>query len=479
MSKKVKNILLLLGLFLLFSGCMSQSGEAFFTLPQLSDDYVALQTAINEAMSALGTGAEYAAPSAGSNMQTIQLQDLDGDGVRESAVAFFRVLGEEKPLKIYVFRQDQVTGEYEVCWTIEGDGTAIYSIAYENLGGSEDRELVVSWQISAQVRSLAVYSLQPDNEVVELMRSGYARGAVVDLDRDNEKEIVLVQLDTAENNSRAELYNYENGLMVLSSAAPLSLGVTTAQTAKEGVLTNLAPALFVSSDYGENGGYITDVITLRDGALVNLTLDETTGVSAANIRYYKDFQDANGADINSDGILELPIPRTLPMLEETGQQMYLLDWNQYGPNGEITRVCTTFHCYDDGWYLVLPENWQGEIAAARRDSSTASVTERAVVFYHWTEEMAQARAEARAAAEADPEAETDPGPSPEAFLTVYRLTGANRTLRAKRDERFILFESSDVIYAARFQDASWACGLDNDTLRERFNRVRVNWSAES
>ena len=176
-------------------------------------------------------------------------------------------------------------------------------------------------------------------------------------------------------------------------------------------------------------------------------------------------------------------PRGLPLLDKTGAQMYVLDWNQFGPDGTATRVCTTFHSYEDGWYLILPEDWQGEIAAARRDSNTAAVTERAVVFYHWTEEMARARAEAEEAAQAalaeDPDAIVDLGPTPEEFLTIYRLTGTNRTLRAKRDERFILFESSDMIYAARFHDGDWSHGLDSDTLRERFNRIRVAWSAEN
>ena len=101
--------ILLLMLFVL-SGCMSQSGEDFYALPQLPEDYLALQKTIDRVMNTIG--AEYAAPSSGDNMQTIQLQDLDGDGVRESAVAFFRVSNAEKPLKIYVFRQNTVSGEY-------------------------------------------------------------------------------------------------------------------------------------------------------------------------------------------------------------------------------------------------------------------------------------------------------------------------------------------------------------------------------
>lgn len=462
MGKRVRQLILLLGMLALLSGCMSRSGEEFYTLPQLPEDYLALQQTINKVMSDLG--AEYAAPTSGTNTQNIQLQDLDGDGIQESALAFFRVSGaEEKPLKIYIFRQNQDTDEYEVAWIIEGDGTGIYSMALENLGGTADKELVVSWQISAKVQSLSAYSLQRGGDVVELMRSGYTKHAVVDLDRDNQKEIVLIQLDTAENNSRAELYNYDNGLMVHTSAAPLSLDISDIQAAKVGTLTNLMPALFISSDLVEGDGRVTDIIALRDGVLTNLTLDAESGKSLSTVRAYTDFKDVNGMDINNDGILELPLPELLPPVGDSATPMYLLHWNQCDPEGQAVRVCTTFHSYEDSWYLILPESWQGKVTAARRDSggSTAG-TERAVSFYYLPEKTG----------------EDEEAPEPEEFLTIYRLTGTNRARRAALEGRFILFEDSDVIYAARFRDTEWDCGLDRDKLQENFNRIKVDWSTE-
>ena len=455
MRKKSAIVLLLLGILFVLSGCISQPGEGMYALPQLPDKYLDLQDTISAVMKRLG--AEYAAPSSGSNVQTIQLQDLDGDGQRESAVAFFRVPNAEKPLKLYVFKQNPSTGAYETKWVIEGEGTGIYSVAFEDLGGAKGKEIVVCWQISTKVQSLTAYSLQDDGDVAELMRSGYTKTALTDLDRDNDKEIVLVQLDTAEGNSRAELYNYNNGMMVLTSSVPLSLQLTEIAAVKSGSLTNLTPALFISSDFGDSEGRVTDVIAIRDGVLTNLTMDAATGMSVGTIRYYADFQDANGRDINGDSVLELPISEMLPPVGTSGVPLYLLHWEQYAPDGAPVHVFTTFHSYDDGWYLILPESWQGAVTAARRDYSSSTISERAVSFYYLENETAQ----------------------PEEFLTVYRLTGTNRAYRAAIDSRFVLFESSDVIYAAKFHDVAWDCGLDNWGLLERFNRIKIDWSAEN
>lgn len=472
MGGKIGRLAVLIGMLFLLCGCMTQGGESFYALPQLPENYLSLQQTIDRVMDELG--AEYAAPSSGSNWQNIQLHDLDGDekGDQEAAVAFFRVANAENPLRIYIFRQNPDTEEYEVAWTIEGDGTSIYSVAFENLGGSAAKEVVVSWRISSQVQSLAVYSLEEDGEVVELMRSGYTRQAVMDLDRDNEKEIVLVQLDTAENNSRVELYDYDNGLMVYTSSAPLSLNLTSIKSAKAGTLADSVPALFVASDYGEAGGRVTDVIAVRDGALTNLTLDSETGMSSSTRRYYKDFQDEFGYDINSDGVTEIPIAEVLPPVGGSTSQLYLLHWCQYALDGSAERVCTTFHSYDDGWYLELPDQWQGKVSVARKESSMgSSVTERAVSFYYcedWNvlgEDVLE-----------NGEAAVLP---PKEFLTIYRLSGSSRTSRATMDGRFKLVESTDVIYAAKLWDVDWDCGLDQDELLERFNRIKVSWSENS
>lgn len=463
MRNKIKIVGLMLGLLLLLSGCLSQGGEEFYALPQLPQDYLALQETINGVIRELD--AEYAAPASGSNAQNIQLQDLDGDGKRETAVAFFRVTNSEKPLKIYFFRQNPISAKYEVAWVIEGEGTGVYSITFENLGGTDEKEVIVSWQISAKVQSLSAYSLQRGGNAVELMRSGYTKAAVIDMDRDNDKEIVLVQLDVVENNSSAELYDYDNGVMLLKSKTFLSLNITNIVSAKAGTLTDLSPALFVSSDFENGEGRVTDVLVLRDGKLFNLTMNETRGMSLSTIRYYKDFKDANGRDINNDGILELPLPEALPSVSESGHQLYVIHWYQYDPDGKAHRECTTFHSYDDGWYLILPDEWQGKIAAARRDSSgSAAGSERAVTFYYYVPVLNE-------------EGETQV--RLEEFLTIYRLTGTNRNYRATLEGRFIIFESGDVVYAAQFRESKWDCGLDKDDLLERFYRIEVDWSAEN
>ena len=78
---------MMMTLFMMFvlSGCMmTASVEELYALPQLPVEYQALDAKIN---AILASGAETTSPTSGANLQSVQMEDLDGDGVQE-AVAF-------------------------------------------------------------------------------------------------------------------------------------------------------------------------------------------------------------------------------------------------------------------------------------------------------------------------------------------------------------------------------------------------------
>ncbi len=456
LKKWIQRLAAPLGMLLLLTGCLFESGEDFYLQPQLPEDYLSLQTAINQVISDLG--AEYTSPVAGDNTQNIQLHDLDGDGEEETAVAFFWVAEDEKPLKIYFFRQSADGESYETTWVIEREGTGIYTVDFCDLGGDGGLELVVSWQISTDVRAMGAYALLEDGyDVVELMYSGYTQSAMLDIDQDNETEILLLQTDTAESTGRVEMYDYSEGLMLLTAQAELSQTLSGVKAVKQGHLADLSPALFITSEIGTDGGYVTDVVAWQGDGLTNLTLDESTGISAATLRYYTDFQDVFGSDINADGVTEIPIPEELPLLSDSSRTMYQLHWYQINGAGQLELLETSLHCYDDGWYLVLPESWEGCITAARQESSNGNASsERMVTFYYI------------------PEGDTEQA---QAFLTIYRLSGTNRSYRASLSGRFVLEETSEVIYAARLWSGGWDCGVDQEELGGWFGLIQTEWSA--
>ena len=231
MKKKIGRtaaLTLLSALCLFLSGCAGLrlgTVEDLYCLPSLPGEYQDLETSIN---ALIEDGAEYAAPSSGSNIQPVQLVDLDGDG-QEEALAFMRKPSEEKPLKIYIFSAK--SGRYQQSAVIEGSGSAIFSIVYSDLDGDGHIELVVGWKTASEMQALSIYTLR-NGQPEELLRTTYVKYALTDLDGDGHNELVTFHADT-EGMGIAEMYTWQDGTMALESSSKISVTMNRRDTKAE------------------------------------------------------------------------------------------------------------------------------------------------------------------------------------------------------------------------------------------------------
>ena len=182
--------MLVIGLFsLLLSGCMFTTPEtSLYRLPKLAGEHESLESQID---ALLTNGAEYAAPTSGSNLQSVQMIDLDGDG-SEEAVAFFRRASDKKPMKIYIFKADG--DSYERYAVIEGASSQIYSVNYADLDGDGLKEILVGYKSSSDVQGLAIYPLSPGTSE-SLLTTGYSRYANLDMNGDGKQELLIICSD--------------------------------------------------------------------------------------------------------------------------------------------------------------------------------------------------------------------------------------------------------------------------------------------
>ena len=429
---------------LALSGCgelprLSASPQDLYALPALPVKYTELNNRINEILSG---GAEYAAPTSGTNIQSVQLVDLDGDG-REEALAFFRNSADEKPLKIYIFTAKGDT--YEQTDLIEGSGTAIYSINYTDLDGDGRKELAVGWKAAAE-QVLEVYSLRTGGTKM-LLRTNYVRYTIRDLNQDQRKELVVLRADEA--GGIADYYNWQgDGGLANHSSARLS--VTMAELNQQGRVTNGilrdgVPAVFVTG-VTELSGAVTDILALRNGELCNIVISEQTGVS----KLVYPFCALYPSDINGDGLTEVPCAAHLPALTDDEPALQRIDWTAYDEKGEGAVSLRTYHCVEDGWYLQLPETWTDRIYISR----SLSQDESGATFYI-----------------------RKTGEPPAPFLRITAVTGASREIKAVRGSRFLLSRQPKTLYTAELLEGNdtWEYGLTADEVRAAFSLIQTEW----
>lgn len=480
--KKRAVMLAIVLLLLLLSGCLFRSPDDLYRQPEKSPGYEQLNAAIRSVRTGLegefGSRVEDVTIMAGDNTASIQLQDLDGDGLRESAVTFFRVPGIEKPIKIYIFTQ--IGEEYVPTGVVEGEGSAIYAIDYAQMNGEGRKEVAVNWQISTGAYQLGVYTLDDvdlpggemdEPEALEMIRAmtradlmgterlltrcsvasdGSSGCRLLDMDRDSRTEVLVTRMDAGGASSQVELYGWEDGAMVSLSVVDLSAGINALNRIRTNYLagSHNQPALYVTSTLAE-GGRVIDVVAYRNGQLTNVSMG-SEGVSRELLQGYTDI---NPTDINRDMVAELPSPYQLPSYgESTSSNFWLIDWAQYDERGTRNHVVTTYHNVSDGWYLTIPESWRDQITISRNDQVTGR---REVVFSHWLGE--------------------DREPVP--FLSIYRMS-SSRTADLEEEGWTILREEENITYAARFHEDGWNSGLDEMDLLERFDTIKRSWYNE-
>lgn len=459
MMKKNRRLWLWLSGCLSLSGCFFQSVDDLYHLPQKSSEYEQLMTQITTVRASLeqtSAGVEYANILSGDNTSTIQLQNLGGAGEVDTAITFFRVPTAENPLKIFFFVLDE-EGDYVPYAMIEGQGASILSVEFEDLNGTGKSEIIVNWQNN----QLGVYSLDyvGDSgegllaipEATQLLATNHSNYILSDLDQNGVTDLSVVRLDTGGVNSFVEFYHWAEGAMETHSIAALSAGITSLSSSRANFITGNVPALYVTSNLVD-GGRTTDILTLDQGRLSNLTMDLESGMSVGTT--LREYINISPTDINNDGILEMPNPVPLPTYTEeeipAPTSFWLIDWTQYNSHGVASEVYTTYHNVADGWYFIIPDHWKGQISVSRDDSI---VGQRTVIFSKWNEA----------------------GSQPTPFLTIYKLTGTNRYTRADLPDRFELGGDSTTIYAASFIDESWDCELDAQDVLQRFHQIMTSW----
>ena len=432
MRRKIVLAFLMALCCLSFSGCLPQSSEDLFALPQQPAEYYTLQSHIDAVLRA---GGEYSAPVSGDHRQAVQLVDLNSDG-QEEAIVFIRTQG-EKPLKIYIYEQTE--DGYEEAAVIEGAGSAFESVSYCQMDTALGLEMVVGRQVSDQVpQLLSVYAFH-DMQVTELLNASCISHTVANLDNDGLQELLLFRTDEDSAVGLAEYYRWNENALELSGSADMTAPLTADSIRRLifGLMQEDTPAVFLTNTY-EESSVVTDVFILDGDTFKNVS---TLGVNdAAQVRY----RNVYAADIDEDGLIELPQPVTLnayPGL--TAQPLFKLQWYNLRSDGSRDEKQATFHNYTDGWYVELLPEWEKGLA----------------VGYVLDEAQLPCYSFCR----------NGSGP----LFSIYAFSASDDKTLAEGNGRFLLAEKGDVSYYGRLL----ASDISPEQLQDVFRFIYTDWNS--
>ena len=417
-------------------GCV-MTVDQMYVPPRRSESYRNLQAVMDEFM----TGLEYCAPITGENQQSVQMADLNGDGLKE--VVVFVKGSDEHPLKILIFRLED--GEYVPLSIIESTGTAYDQVEYIQMDGKPGLELVVGRQVSDQVmRNLTVYRFQA-SQPEQLLTVNYPKYLTLDMNSDGMSDLFVLHPGRTDTDCGVvELYSAPRGTVERSAEVNLSQSVTQLKRIMTGSLHGGERAVFVASSV-DDASIVTDVYALVDGKLTNVSMSNESGTSVETVRNYYVYAE----DIDDDGVLELPslISMRWPAEGRSAEEReHLIRWYALGADGSEYDKRFTYHNYLQGWYMEVDGTMAGRLCVIPENTGRFS-------FCLWDRNYKRLQK----------------------LWTVYVLTGEDRSNVAVEDGRFVLLKTDTVVYAAYLEDAGINAGITQERLMNSFFLIQSDW----
>ncbi len=314
-------------------------------------------------------------PQSGEYRSAVILNDINGDGTEE-AFGFYRTKGENPQTHLVII--DEVGTEEEKQWELVGEFTTalpeVTEVDFADINGDGVMEIIVGWNANSTVTNvLSVYSYingecrQISSEEI------YYDFALGDFTQSGFDSILLMNLNTAEKGAQASLYCYndkEKKITMISSVLMDSevarfYNVTAGKVDETGVYAAFADGI-TGIRYNTQVIYF-DVPKFQlechvvPGGLISEY--ESTNMKASTVI---------SQDINSDGIIEIPICTKMPAdtasqgLEYAG----LISWCNYNTESEDVDVIRNVVTNNKGgFYYIMPDQWQGTVTAIISDDT--------------------------------------------------------------------------------------------------------------
>ncbi len=418
------------------------TAKEMFQRPEIPKQYNNLLHAIEQIKS---ENFEYAEPLSGLNRQALQLMDLDGDSIDEG-VALMRNVKDGYKICIYIFRQN--SGVFEVFDVIESTDDEIYTVSYSNLLGMGNFEMIVEWgDASLSSRPLSVYRIS-EYGAEQILNARSDQYTVSDIDQDGINDLAIAR--SGEGSGLVDIYRSYGTELKKEASVPLAEDSGQILRMKSGGVANGQNGVYVECAADE-GGVLTSLITSENGQFINALKD---GVFCS-VR-------ALCEDVNSDGIIEIPV--TLMTEVSTLGLNKCYNWCAYVPGKGTGIVAFTYHSFIENWYLTMPISWSGAVSTKRSAHRTGQI---AVDFYSQEKKMHEKIGDNFDAFE------------PEPIFTVYIFTGEARKDHARQGELFILHEREDMIFAAEIHKESYInTEINEEFIKSGFKIRESEWISE-
>lgn len=428
---------------MLLVGCFPETGDNLLVAPKLPGDYLMLQTelaAISE------SGAIPTAPDRGSIRRTVQLIDMDGDGIEE-AVSFFQDAPGANQFSVYLHKR--IDAGYTLVGRIQGNGLSIDSVYFPRAERDGTLAMVVCWNMGPDINGAMTIAHLSDDTLTEALAAEYTDIFISDFGEDGKDEILAVVYQHFTSQYAVICYDFNEDHTVRTyPPVALSSGILGVSRIREGMTSNGRLAVFFDV-IASGKGYLTDVIVKQDNSLVNITLDSTSGISTKTYRPVS----VPSSRLTGERTHAIPLARVLPGYSaQSPDAQWLLEWHTISSYGTLNATLTTYWNSAEEWYFIWPEKWGGDVTAIRTVGDGRGYT----CFAQFTGDEV-----------------FDP------IFYLYAVTAENRSMYEQLPNYVRIGATTNTSYYLRMPDSPSSVGryrMTEDDIRDAFRIIPKSWS---
>ncbi len=356
--KFLKALLPALILALLLSGC---SFRLFSTAEELiypispSGENVNIQKALDNYIK---NGYSLKTPVGGDFKTSYIFFDVDSDG-EEEAITFYEPSSNPDTVNMTVI--DKSESEWKVACNIEGKGSDIYSIEFNDLDGDGILEFVVLWDVfnTSTSHYLTVYGRNDNENGFSLYSIGKPiimnDYIAADVNGDKLKELLVFTVDSGDAiSAKAVLYSYKNKIPESLGSTKLDGHISSYKSIKAEDVNGRA---YIYADAAKSNGsqMLTEIVLWSDyyDTIISPFYNYSTGVTketTRNVKLYSQY-------IGEKSHISIPLDadkKGLPAQTEA------VDWQYYGDD-VLYHDCYSIAIEKDNYQILIPDEFFDDV----------------------------------------------------------------------------------------------------------------------
>ncbi len=354
--KRIVAVVLAAVLMLCFCGCSTDGedwGENLLKPPRPIGDMYDIQVALDKVVTEKYT-LKY--PSAGDYRSAILQKDINGDGADE-AIAFYSTTN-DNTVTMHINLITKSSGKWQSVGDFKCVAGGVETVDFKDMNADGKLEILVGWTVYGTVdKTVGVYGFD-GNRLLQHITEEYTHYLCEDVDGDNIPELFVSHLDSKNEKAHARLIKITDGGILEFGNCLLDNTVTSYYKPVVGKLPNGNTAIYF--DAAKGSGTQTEILEIVNGTMVDAralpdgTTVPTYRASNATIR-----------DMEKDGIYEIPFPVLLTKNPENdSENVYRTQWYTLNEKQLVLSFSALMN-YVDGYYIVVPEKWNGKITVTR------------------------------------------------------------------------------------------------------------------